>query len=456
MVSANRRNDLRSLVLCAVGMELSYLALHLARDDTARIALVLVAYAVGGVGLVWLLRRIRAGAWAQPTRGTWAVVFGAAVLFRLTLFPLPATTSGDVYRYLWEGLVQASGHSPYAVAPDDAALRSLAREHAALHAAVDHRAVPAIYPAFAQILFRINAVALGGTLLGWKLILLSFDMLLAAGVWVFLARRGAPRIGIAAVVWCPLLVLETYEGAHLDVVGVALLVTAVVAMSGGRWRLSAAAGALAVNVKYLWPGVVMLLLVAHAARRGRAAAFVAVAAAVTAACWLPFASDVGTALRTAMMFASDWGHNGPVFLLFRALPGPHWIPVLVVFALLVGLATVAARAGGDLWTGAWLLCGTALLLGPVAWPWYFVWLVPALAFRPPAWLWVWTTSVGALHLVGWRYFASGQQDQMLWLSVAITVVPCIGLVCAWRQMARGRSGATEAFVAPAARPGACA
>jgi hypothetical protein len=59
-------------------------------------------------------------------------------------------------------------------------------------------------------------------------------------------------------------------------------------------------------------------------------------------------------------------------------------PTLFVIGVLIVLAAgLVWRRSEDVWSGAWLPAGTGLLLSPVAYPWYFLWIVPGRAYRPP-------------------------------------------------------------------------
>ena len=55
-------------------------------------------------------------------------ILAAAILFRLTFWPLYPALSDDVFRYRWEGKLQAAGGNPYEVRPNDAAWQSLRDE----------------------------------------------------------------------------------------------------------------------------------------------------------------------------------------------------------------------------------------------------------------------------------------------------------------------------------------
>ncbi len=427
--------EFRSLIIAAFTLEVSFLLPHLARTQAEQAGLMLLAYLVGGAAFAWMLWHLRHSGHLLSSRRGLAIVIAAAVVFRLTLLPLSPVTSSDVHRYLWEGIAQSHGFDPYVVAPDAKELASLARELPTLSQAVTHRHIPTIYPPFAQALFLCNAVVFGGSLIGWKIILLVFDGALAAGVWMAIKDRSLPLVGIAGVLWCPLLLLETYEAGHLDLIGAALIVLAVVTMDRRRPILSGIALGLCINVKYLWPLLVLVLLARRAARQRQAAVFVAATVIVAAACWIPYRSGITGAWDTARMFVETWAFNDAIFEgLRRLIPGPPWIPMLFTTGLLVSLAVLlAARRPRDLWVDVWLLSGTALLLSPVAYPWYFLWIVPGLALRPPAWLVVWVLTIPVLHVVDWRYAVTGHWDSMPWLWVLIEVAPFILLVGGLRR-----------------------
>ena len=456
-MNATRGHSCRLLCLIAVAMEAAYAVIHLGRTNEERILWMLVAYAVCGASWGWLVwRGGRAYSFGPKavgnaghcsdqnipvaerintnSRGMLVLVFIAGLVFRATLFPLTPSASQDVRRYLWEGLVQQASFSPYEHAPNAEALQPLARQHADLHQRINHHDLAAIYPPVAQLLFRANAALFGGSLFGWKLILLAFDLFLVATVLMMLRGRGVAVLGLIGVWWCPLLLFETYEGGHLDLIGAALLAFAVFAMLRGRPAVAAVALGLAVNVKYIWPALAGVLLLGALTSWRRRAVFALIAGLTAAICWMPYVRELPSAVATARIFAEHWTFNDPIFEYMRRLPGPRWLPLSLILAGLTGMALYLNRKsrGRDLWQDVWLLNGTALLTGPVAYPWYFLWIVPGLAFRPPAWLLLWIFCVPALHVVDWHYVRTGAWDAMPWLWWMVDAAPLVLLLWAWR------------------------
>src|SRR5439155_24445470 len=67
----------------------------------------------------WLALRARA------TRSTFVIVIVFAALFRLSILFTAPYLSDDIYRYIWDGRVQAAGINPYRYIPADPALARL-------------------------------------------------------------------------------------------------------------------------------------------------------------------------------------------------------------------------------------------------------------------------------------------------------------------------------------------
>ena len=127
-------------------------------------------YGLAFIGMIGLWR-------LWPKRGPlWAVVL-LALAFRAALLPLPANS--DVNRYIWEGEVQNAGYNPYALAPDSPRLAPL---RDVVWKGVNHKAVPAVYGPFAEILFRLCA-AITASPLFFKIVFTLFDL----GTMLFLA-----------------------------------------------------------------------------------------------------------------------------------------------------------------------------------------------------------------------------------------------------------------------------
>ncbi len=180
--------------------------------------------------------------WAVRSVGP-LVFFGVAVVARLIL--LPMEPGGDVWRYIWEGVVQNSGANPYTVAPDTPALASL---RADWWPKLNHASITAIYPPVAELVFRLMAW-ISPTLLFFKLVIVAADL----GVVGLLWRRYRSAAMIYA--WNPLVIYVFAGGAHYDALFLLPLVAGwlvLVSANGSRNRVvGCALLGLSVALKYM-------------------------------------------------------------------------------------------------------------------------------------------------------------------------------------------------------------
>ena len=150
----------------------------------------------------------------------------ALVLRAFLLFAAPQL-SGDVYRYLSDGRVTASGQNPYEYTPTDPR--------------INHREIRSIYPPHAQLLF-----ALVHQLTAWRLLIIAIDVAAIA-----LLRRD----GFAYATF-PLLLFEGTWSGHIDAIAGALVLVALLHRSG-------VAAGLASGLKLIPIAAVPALLLDH-------------------------------------------------------------------------------------------------------------------------------------------------------------------------------------------------
>ena len=147
-------------------------------------------------------------------RGTLFGIIAFAVLMQgIMIFTRPTLTD-DMYRYIWDGRVQAHDISPYRYPPNAPELLSLRDED--IYPSINRKPVVTVYPPAAEaaffLLWRIwpdnvhwfqAAMAAGGLLAGILLIGLLRDL-------------GYSPARALIFLWSPLLVFETAHAAHVD------------------------------------------------------------------------------------------------------------------------------------------------------------------------------------------------------------------------------------------------
>ncbi|MFB9250909.1 hypothetical protein ACFFWE_21940 [Sphaerisporangium melleum] len=216
-------------------------SLRAAPADLAVLVLCWTVVIAGGLGLAVALGGLRRG-W-RPPRGLIPV---AAVLAVAVLAVLPPAGSTDVLNYAVYGRIAALGHDPYVTTP--AWLHEIA-DPVGRYAPLAWRHAPSVYGPLATWAQAAAATLGGGTMAGTVLLL----KLLTAGAFLLtalmldrLAGPGRERRLRVHLLWTlnPLMLWHVVLGGHVDGLGAALLVAALLALGRGGVAAGLAAGVL--------------------------------------------------------------------------------------------------------------------------------------------------------------------------------------------------------------------
>jgi hypothetical protein len=312
-------------------------------------------YAIAAIAWLPLVRR------SLPLGITIAI----AVALRLLLLFHEPLLSGDVYRYLSDGRVSASGGNPYTYFPSDAR--------------INHPEIRSIYPPLAQLLFRLVH-----QLTAWRLLLIAADV----AAIVLLRRHGA-----LAYATCPLVLFEGTWSAHIDLLAGVLLAFALL-------RRSMLAAGFAGGLKVIPIASYLALL----RRTPRARSFLT----LTAALFLPILPFLGDPIMPGFRdYATRWIFNSPLYDITRAIaeriPTKEiWTHHPLRFALVsdfvyrhvyadfITRAMLAVIAIGAIVLARRVTTAVAALLicSPAIHPWYWLTIVPSALIERSRWLYV--------------------------------------------------------------------
>jgi hypothetical protein len=353
------------------------------------------------VGLAWLVF-IAAIPLARrsPARVAIPVILAFAVALPVAAALGPPGSSDDVYRYVWDGRVQAAGIDPYAHPPSSAELLALRdpllwppESHwcvapgatspqgeplAAGCTLINRPAVPTIYPPAAQAYFLgVHALSPAGALASpFQIAGALFAIATTLALWLSARSRGADPRSIIAWAWCPAVAIEAGNNAHVDIVAVFLTALALMwARRDGPARASVVGGALlglAIGTK-LTP-----VLVLPALARRRFGVIVLTVVGVLTVLYAPHVLRVGLdVLGYLPGYLSEEGYTaGSRFALLTLLLEPRWAAPVAVAVLATLALAVARRADPDRpWLGAATMTGAALLLATPSYAWYALLLV---------------------------------------------------------------------------------
>jgi len=438
----------RLILLGAIGLAslLGYLAargLGDLRRDTLGFELAFFStFALYLLAVVVVLRLPRAAGPAWPAL---LLIFAIGVLFRLPLLTTWPTLSDDMFRYVWDGRVQANGLSPYRYPPS-------APEVAALHAGdqviwphINRQDAVTVYPPGAQIAFAGIWRLVGNNVTGYKAVFVLAELVGGALLLLLLRALGQPLERVLIYLWSPLLVFEVAHAGHVDSLMLPLLIVAFYARVKNRpWLLGLALGA-ATLIK-LFPLLLvpaLLPLGLEGARPGPAwhsrawrnrllpaAKMLLAFGAILLAAYLPYVLQPGAAVGFLPKYFDENFNLGLAKGLFVLAPrlgqtGAR-LANLVTFgglALLGGWFVLRPARSASVALGrcVWLI-GWFTLFTQNLFPWYLLWLLPLIVvFLEPgrvlgfklapstAWLiFSGTTALAYMFFIVWRVVAWSQ------------------------------------------------
>lgn len=174
-----------------------------------------------------------------PERAAIWTIGAIAILLRLYLLFTEPLLSTDIYRYVWDGLVQAAGINPYRYVPADEALAFL--RDSSVYANINRADYAVtIYPPVAQMFFFL-VMRIGASVTVMKLAFVGCEAVTIAMIVLLLRRIGRPAARIVAYAWHPLPLWEIANNGHVDALMVSLMMLGLwLALSGRPLRAGVA------------------------------------------------------------------------------------------------------------------------------------------------------------------------------------------------------------------------
>lgn len=294
-------------------------------------------------------------------------IIGIAIVLRVPMFFTTPSLSDDVWRYLHDGRAQLAGTNPYAYAPADAATVDFRGPE---HDRINHPELKTIYPPGAQATFLINALA-GSKLFWWRLLLLTAELLIVLALAAIIRQRGLALRNLVLYAWHPLAVVEVIGSAHMEPVGIALMVAGLAAAARGHHVRAGILTGMSAAVKLV---AAPLFLVADQLRKPKPLIAGAIIGALLYAAYGPGVNM----FESLGVFAVQWEGNASLYALLAALTDGHRARIIAA-TLLLCVALIIARSRADDIDRSAMFVFALLLLSPVVHPWYLLWLV---AFVP--------------------------------------------------------------------------
>ena len=371
-----------------------------------------------------------------PERLGLIVILGLAVVMRLLIITDEPFLSTDIYRYVWDGRVQAAGINPYKLVPADPGLAAL--RDAAIYPNINRAdyAVTA-YPPVAQVFFLL-VTRISEALTMMRLAMVACEVVVIAVLIDLLRQVRLPVTTVVAWAWHPLAIWEIAQGGHVDALMVALLMVGVWLLVRHRALAGAVILMLAALAK---PYAIVAMPAFWRPWNWRVPAAVL---ATIALCYLPYLGAGRGVLGfvTTGYLGEEGFTDGSTFWLIALLrPLLGNVPGLTIAYLLVAAGVMAWFGVRTAWrtertTEATLRDIAALLMAGLFflspnYPWYFLAVVPFIALGGGAPAWAMTLAAPLLY----RPIFLPHND-VIWKTLA--VLPFV-IAVAWALRPRGRT-----------------
>jgi hypothetical protein len=368
------------------------------RARIVRVATLVGLLALSSVVYFAAVRLVLRHSWP---RGTLWAVLGVATALRVLLLIPPPILSTDIYRYVWDGRVQAAGINPYRYIPADPALAPL--RDAVIYPQINRADYArTIYPPVAEIVFAAVG-RVSSSVTAMRLTMVAFEAVGIICLLRLLPLAGLPGERILIYAWNPLVLWSFASDGHVDAIAVGLLGLALLlrARQKNGWAGAALAGAVLAK---LFP----LAVVPAFIRGGRFWPLVLVGLAVIGCGYALYIGAGWHVLGFLPSYGQEEGIDsgqgiwllaglGQLLPLPAAAPAVYAGGVALIF-LCLAVAILRRRPIENdvraLCQDTGLLAATAMVAISPHYHWYFAWLALPAAIAPSrALLWLATAPI---------------------------------------------------------------
>jgi hypothetical protein len=336
---------------------------------------------------VWLVLRS-----SQPaTIAQIVLIFAFGLTFRAVLVFSQPRLSDDMYRYIWDGRVQANDINPYLYSPDAPELAHLRDDK--IWPLINRKSAVTVYPAGAELAFAAAWHLFPDSVHGYQVVMAAGDLLAGVLLIVLLQSLGRSPLAVLIYLWSPLIVFETAHSAHVDGLVLMFLVGAWLARVKKRQGLTGLFLGVATALKF-YPVLLLPILWKLRNDGGRLRPAWSTPLAFLAGFSLPYLPYLSAGSRMVGFlpnYLKERFNPGLAYFVGRWAGNAGLRPELISW-LLLGFAlaviyTVIALQSNKNGQSAVRACiwpiGAFTLLTQNLFPWYMLWLLPFLAIFHP-------------------------------------------------------------------------
>jgi alpha-1,6-mannosyltransferase len=342
----------------------------------------------------------------QPGAADIVVIVGWALVFRVSvLWVTPGFLSDDLYRYVWDGLVQQAGINPYDYPPEAPELEFLRDD--TIFPMINRKSVLTLYPPGAQLFFRLMAWLCPGSPVAVKAMILLADAVSIALLLVLLNRLGLPRSNVLFYAWHPLVIAELGISGHLDGLMIPFVLLAFLCLLQNRPWLVGGSLAMATLIK-LYPAILLPVVYRKGSWRMPLAFF-----SVMGMGYLLYADAGRQILGYLPHYITPYEFYNlslrPILIWLvgriteNPFPAVQWLSAAIMCLVMVHCVRQPDKSPQQTvqW-GVGLIALYLLVVSPSVFQWYLVWLLALVtltqSWLTPAWLyWSWSVNLAYLE-----------------------------------------------------------
>lgn len=315
------------------------------------------------------------------------------LLLRLLLFDSQPIMEIDFYRYLWDGAVTANGYNPWLLAPESISqagseeLQRLAADAGSIFERINYAELRTIYPPLTQLVFAAAYLLDDWSLNAWRVLILLFDIASLAIILQILKQLERSALWSLLYWWNPLLIHESYNALHMDILLLPCLLMAVLWLIRKHYIAATAMLTLAAGFK-LWPLLLIPFCIRPLLSKPRelvmAITTMLVIGLIVIAPLFYFALGENSGL---LSYSQSWLRNSALFPFLDSVLSSMALNSRLLIALCLGgfalfLNRQPLENADEILAAICWLVATLFLLSPTQFPWYTIWFAPLLCFYP--------------------------------------------------------------------------
>ena len=299
------------------------------------------------------------------------ILLGLGVFFRLSVITIPPIGSEDVYRYLWDGKLQTKGINPYLYAPDDKALVKM--QSAELLKKMNFTYLKTIYPPVTEVIFAASYYLFGDWLVGFKFILLFFELFTLLLLLLLLRELKIPDKFIGIYSLCPLPVIYFMIDGHLDAIGLPFLLLSVYFFLKAKRLSSYIILGLAIAVKFV--AVLLIPLYFLKERKWKKLLPAIIPLLVFFLTYLIYFDSSAKPFETLGLYLSRWYFNGSIVELLKFFTGNFQVAVFAARIMFLVTAGFIYFSKMEPIRKLFYVLFAFFLFNQMVLPWYLSWLL---------------------------------------------------------------------------------